>query len=135
MITECRLKADIYCTLIFVISPLMLVVLTLATMRLTRLVVWDHITLKMRRTIVTGFTIGITKKHSIYWSGSGTQGKLNYLVHCVTCTGFWAAVIAVPPLVIWPTNRWLQACYYILAIAEVAPRLLNWEPRSAAGGK
>jgi uncharacterized protein DUF1360 len=111
-----------------VIDPVTLIVLILATARLTRLVAWDKITLPVRKAIISGITI---KKKQI-WKGSGVGGKLSYLVHCVFCVAFWASFIVIPN-VIWPSNKWLFACYLILAVAEVAPRLLNWEPRTTGG--
>lgn len=100
-----------------VIDPVILIVLILATMRLTRGLVWDKITMPIRALVI--------KK-----TGSGW---LSYLIHCVFCVGFWAAITVVIPYIIWPTNKWLFACYLILAVAEVAPRLLNWEPRTTGG--
>ena len=111
------------------IDPVTLIVLILATMRLTRLVVWDKITLPIRKMIISGITI---KKKRI-WKGSGVGGKLSYLIHCVFCAGFWAAVPIGTSYIIWPSNKWLFSCYLILAVAEVAPRLLNWEPRTTGG--
>jgi uncharacterized protein DUF1360 len=112
-----------------VIDPVTLIVLILATARLTRLAVWDKITLPIRKAIISGITI---KKKQI-WKGSGVGGTLSYLAHCVFCAGFWAAVLVAIPFTIWPSNKWLFACYLILAVAEVAPRLLNWEPRTTGG--
>ena len=100
------------------IDPVTLIVLILATARLTRLAVWDKITLPVR--------VAIIKK-------TGAGSWLSYLAHCVFCAGFWAAAIVIIPNAIWPSNKWLFACYLILAVAEVAPRLLNWEPRTTGG--
>lgn len=102
-----------------VINLMTLVILLLATMRLTRIVVWDKITLPVRRAIL---------------QKTGLDSWLSYLVHCVTCTGFWSAALVVGSWALWPTNRVLHAIYIILAVAEVAPRLLNWEPRTNTGG-
>ena len=111
------------------IDPVTLIVLILATARLTRLAVWDKITLPIRKTIISGIMI---KKKQI-WKGSGINGKLSYLAHCVFCAGFWAAAALGTSYIIWPSNKWLFTCYLILAVAEVAPRLLNWEPRTTGG--
>lgn len=99
------------------IDPVTLIVLILATMRLTRLAVLDKISMPIRAWII--------KKTGNGW--------LTYLVHCVFCAGFWAAAIVGTSYIIWPSNKWLFACYLILAVAEVAPRLLNWEPRTTGG--
>lgn len=112
-----------------------LIVLILAAMRLTRLGVWDKITLPMRVTVIQGLHWKIGKLTLAKWKGSGLGGKLTYLVHCVFCAGFYAAALVVFPYTAWPHNRWLEACYLTLAVAEVAPRLLNWEPRSHTGGE
>lgn len=110
------------------IDPLTLIVLILATMRVTRLVTWDKITLPVRKTIITGIKI----KEKQLWKGSGTSGWLSYLVHCVFCVGFYASFISIP-IMIFPHNTFVFTCYLILAVAEVAPRLLNWEPRTTGG--
>lgn len=102
-------------------------------MRLTRLAVWDKIMLPARKIIITGFTWKIKKLTLLRWAGSGISGWLTYLIHCVFCAGFWASVAVVLPFSLWPDNKHLHTCYLILAIAEVAPRLLNWEPRTTGG--
>lgn len=112
-----------------------LIILVLAAMRLTRLAVWDKITLPVRKTIIVGFTWKIRDRRILRWKGSGTDGLLSYLAHCVFCAGFYASALVVLPNTIWPHNKWLEACYLTLAVAEVAPRLLNWEPRSRTGGE
>lgn len=118
------------------IQPLTLIVLVLATMRLTRLAVWDKITLPMRRTVINGFHLRIGKLTLCKWGGSGIEGNLTYLAHCVFCASFWAsAAVVVAGFALWPDNKWLMTCYLTLAVAEVAPRLLNWEPRSHTGGE
>lgn len=117
------------------IQPVTLIVLILATMRLTRLAVWDKITLPMRATVINGFHLKVGKLTLLKWKGSGVEGWLTYLVHCVFCAGFYASVAVVIAYSLYPTNRWLFACYLTLAVAEVAPRLLNWEPRSHTGGE
>jgi|SRR5687767_11658655 len=121
-----------------VIDPVTLIVLTLATVRLTRLAVWDKITLPIRKTIISGFTIRkkrwpLKGRRVLWWKGSGVGGKLSYLAHCIFCAGFWAAAIVIIPNIVWPSNKWLFACYLILAVAEVAPRLLEWQPRTTGG--
>lgn len=128
-------NSDICCYHQLMIQPMTLIVLILATMRLTRLAVWDKITLPVRATIIKGFHLKIGKLTLLKWKGSGVEGWLTYLVHCVFCAGFYASAAVVTSYSLWPTNQWLLACYYTLAIAEVAPRLLNWEPRSHAGGE
>lgn len=100
-----------------VIDPVTLIVLILATMRLTRMVTWDKITMPLRAIII--------KK-------TGTGSWLSYLAHCVFCVGFYASFLAIP-IMIWPHNKYVFTCYLILAVAEVAPRLLNWEPRTTGG--
>lgn len=128
-------NSDICCYHQLMIQPMTLIVLILATMRLTRLAVWDKITLPVRATVIKGFHLKIRKLTLWKWGGSGIEGKITYLVHCVFCAGFYAAALVVFPHTIWPHNKWLEACYLTLAVAEVAPRLLNWEPRSHAGGE
>lgn len=117
------------------IDPLTLIVLILAIMRLTRGVAWDRITLGFRKLVMTGFAVKVRGRRVLWWKGSGTTGQLSYLVHCVFCVSFWASIAVVIPYSLYPQNKWLFTCYLILAVAEVAPRLLNWEPRSRPGGE
>jgi uncharacterized protein DUF1360 len=114
--------------------PMTFIILTLATMRLTRVIVLDKITQPVRKLAVAGFSIKIRKWHLYTWRGSGIHGWLSYLIHCVFCAGFWAATIVITSHILWPHNKWLNAAYLILAIAEIAPRLLNWEPRTSNTG-
>lgn len=115
-----------------------LIILILAAMRLTRLGVWDRITMPIRKAVVDGFDIRLKVHRANWklgrWKGSGVNGSLSYLVHCVFCTAFYAAILVAVPYLIWPHNPWLNGAYLVLAIAEAAPRLLNWEPRSTVGG-
>lgn len=129
------LNSDICCYDHDVIEPLTLIVLIFATMRITRLAVWDKITLPMRALVINGFHLKLGKLTLAKWKGSGLGGWLTYLVHCVFCAGFYASAAAVIANTLWPHNGWLFACYLTLAVAEVAPRLLNWEPRSHTGGE
>lgn len=131
----CRLIPTYAATIIIVIEPMTLIVLVLAAMRLTRLGVWDKITMPARKVIIVGFHWKIKKLTMLKWKGSGTDGWLTYLAHCVFCAGFYASALVVFSNTIWPHNKWLEACYLTLAVAEVAPRLLNWEPRSNTGGE
>lgn len=128
-------NSDICCYDHGVIEPVTLIVLILATMRLTRLGVWDKITLPARAIIIKGFHLKIRTTTLLKWKGSGINGWLAYLVHCVFCAGFYASALIVFTHIAWPHNKWLGACYLTLAVAEVAPRLLNWEPRSNTGGE
>jgi hypothetical protein len=67
-----------------VIDLMTLIVLILATMRVTRLVVWDKITLPARAAVINGFTLRVprTAWRFLWWKGSGVNGKLSYLIHC-----------------------------------------------------
>lgn len=114
------LKADISCTLILVIDFVTLIVLFLAAARATRIVVMDTITLPVRAWIL---------------KRSGVGGFFSTLVHCVTCSGFWLSAVVVGTWALWPTNRLIHAGLIALAAAEVAPRILNWEPRNNTGGQ
>lgn len=96
-----------------VVDLLMLGIVTLAAARVTRLLRYDKITEPLRAWIVRR---------------DGLNGWWSYLFHCHWCLGFWAAAATVIPYAIWPGNHWLQTCYFILAVAEMAPRI-------ASGGK
>lgn len=101
-----------------VVDLLMLGVVTLASARVTRLLRFDEITRPLRTAVARR---------------SGADGWWSYLFHCHWCLGFWVSAATVAPFLIWPTNRWLQACYFILAVAEMAPRILDWAPRNTGG--
>lgn len=101
--------------LISVVDLLALLVITLAVMRVTRLIVWDKITLPLRQKIM---------------AANGDNGMITYLIHCIYCTGFWVTVAMVTPYLILGHNKILLGAYSILAIAEAAPRLLAYEPRT-----
>lgn len=70
-----------------------LVLLTLMTARLARLITADYILLPFRRWVVNKW---------------GDESALAYLVHCVWCTGIW---VSFPFSVIWtwrflPVEQW-----------------------------
>lgn len=112
------LKPDIYCYDHGVIDPMTLIILTLATMGATRIVVWDKITMPVR-----AYVVKKTKPNS--WQ--------SFLIHCVTCTGFWSTLAVVGSWLLWPGNKALTAAYLILAIAWLAPSLMNIENRITGG--
>lgn len=123
------LKTDISCYDHGVIDPMTLIILTLATVGAARIVAKDRITLPFRAVIIKGIKI----RERVIWKGSGVNGWLSYLVHCVTCTGFWAAVAVVGTWLLWPGNRALTAIYLILAVAWLAPAIWNIENRITGG--
>lgn len=123
------LKTDICCYDHGVIDPMTLIILTLATMGLTRILAQDKITLPVRRATISGIK---TKKHTI-WKGFGQGHWFVFLIHCITCTGFWSALTVVGSWMLWPSNRALTAIYLILAIAWLAPSLMNIENRITGG--
>lgn len=100
--------------LISVVDLLEFVVVTFAVMRVTRLIVWDKITLPVRQKIL---------------AANGDNGMITYLIHCIYCTGFWIAVIMVSLYLIYP-SKILFGIYAVLAVAEIAPRVLAHEPRT-----
>lgn len=123
------LKPDICCYDHGVITPMTLIILTLAAMGLTRIIVRDKITMPFRRLIVNG----IKTKKRVIWKGSGVNGWLTYLIHCVTCTGFWSTAAVVGSWLLWPDNQALTAAHLILAVAWLAPSLMNLEDRATGG--
>lgn len=101
--------------LISVVNLLSFIVITLAVMRVTRIIVWDKITLPLRQKIMA-------------WNGD--NGIITYLVHCVYCTGFWVGAAMVTLYALLPHSEILFWAYAALAVAEAAPRLLNHEART-----
>lgn len=125
MIHLSLLKTATSCILITVGDLALVVAVVLAVVCVTRTIVQEEITRPLRLAIIDGFTVKLTKKHELHWTGSGDKGKLTYLVHCIYCTGFWVAVALGTPAAIWPHNRVLHSCYAVLALAEAAPRALS----------
>lgn len=135
----CRLKQTYTATIIIVVTPMTLIILTLAATGAARIVAKDRITLPFRAMIIKGVKIrattikGIKIRERVIWKGSGVNGWLAYLVHCVTCTGFWTTLAVVGSWLLWPGNRALTAIYLILAVAWLAPAVWNIENRITGG--
>lgn len=106
-----------------VIDVMTMIVLLLAAARLIRLVRVDKITEPIRARAVKA-----NDEHP-NWA----LRNLVYLLHCEWCVGFWASLAVVAPWTIWPGNKYLFAAYLTLAVAEVAPRIFAWEPRTTGG--
>lgn len=90
---------------------LVLVVASVAVVRLTRLFVSDEIMVGYRRWVVNRF---------------GSDSRTSYLVHCPWCTSMWVAAILMPVAVAWP-NRWVLASLAIPAASLVAGLILERE--------
>lgn len=119
------LKTATSCILITVGDLGLIVAVILAVVCVTRTLVQEEITRPLRLAVIDGFTLKLTKKHELHWTGSGDKGKLTYLIHCIYCTGFWVAATLGTIAAIWHTNHAIRACYFILALAEAGPRALS----------
>lgn len=89
----------------------MLIVLTLAVTRVIRMVRLDTIFTPLRIAVMTQ---------------SGADGWWTKLLTCSFCVGFWAS-LSITPYLLWPHNPCLLGAYTVLAVAEVAPRILHWD--------
>lgn len=95
------------------IDPVTFILLTLATMLIARTVTEEE--------IFKPFLAWIVKVN-------GATGKITYLVHCPVCMSFWAsAAVTTAWAVATHANLWLAAIT-AFAAAEVAPRVLAWNP-------
>lgn len=104
-----------------VINLLTLVLMLFTAVRLTRLVVYDKITMPLRAAII---------KAAEKRKPSHPLHQLVYLLHCEWCTGLWMAFAVTVPVLLFPASKILYGALVALAIAEIAPRILIWEPRS-----
>lgn len=111
------------------ISWLDLIILILAAARVIRLGRWDKITLPVRLFLVTepGPKTRLNRLRRILRSGADSW--LGYLIHCGWCLGVYAAFAASAAFFLTDGNRVAQAVLVALAVAEVAPRVVDWEPR------
>jgi hypothetical protein len=91
-----------------------LIILALATFRMTRLFVYDKITEPLRRP----FFDEIEEEGEIYLQPKGFIGTL---LSCHWCTGFWCSIITV----ILFFNPYLEFFAVILAVAGLAS-LIQW---------
>lgn len=88
-----------------------LIVGVLAVARLTRLLVSDKLTVKVRQWVVTRW---------------GPDSKPSVLVHCPWCISVWIALPVMPVAALFP-NRWVIAVLAIPAAAYVVGFLANRE--------
>lgn len=112
------------------ISWLDLIILILAAARIIRLGYWDKITLPVRIFSVTG----PDPKLRLNWLrrivGADKSNWLGMILHCTWCLGVYASFATTTALFLADGNRVAQAFLIALAVAEVAPRVVDWEPRT-----
>lgn len=88
-----------------------LIVATLAVARLTRLLVSDKLTVKLRQWVVKRW---------------GADSKPSVLIHCPWCISVWVALPVMPVAALFP-NKWVIAVLAIPAAAYVVGFLANRE--------
>ncbi len=80
------------------VSWIHLVILTLASFRFTRLIMYDEITSFIRApflTITTDYDNNTEITHNIEIKGSGIRHWIGTLLTCHWCTGIWSSIIIV----------------------------------------
>lgn len=97
-------------------SVLDFVLLSLASFRLTRLIVFDTITAFIRKP----FFEEVEEQNEIYIvpKKSGIKGWIGKLLDCYWCTGMWMAIFLVVCYYLWPF--WSHLVIVILAVAGLA---------------
>ena len=102
-------------------QPLEFILLSLASFRLTRLIVYDKITAFLRKP----FFDEVEKKNKkgeveiyIIPKKSGIKGWIGELLSCYWCTGIWSAIIIVAALFFFP--YWSNPVIVVLAVAGLA---------------
>lgn len=102
------------------LSWLHLVVLVLASFRLTHLIVFDEITAFLRRpflTVTYEETPDGDEIRHVEVKGKGLRASIGSLLSCYWCTGIWAAALIVTLYVFVPESFLLLL---VLAIAGAA---------------
>ena len=80
------------------ISWIHLFILTLASFRLTRLIMYDEITSFIRTpflTITTDYDSNKEITHNIEIKGSGVRRWIGKLLTCYWCTGIWSSIVII----------------------------------------
>lgn len=88
-----------------------LVVAALAVARLTRLLVSDKITIRIRQWVVTKY---------------GADSMPSTLIHCAWCVSIWISIPVMPVAALFP-NRWVIAVLAIPAASYLTGFLANRE--------
>jgi hypothetical protein len=100
---------------------LLFVIFSLASFRLTRLVVFDNITSFLRRPFHEEITEtkedGSTSTYIIV-KGTGVRRWFGELISCYWCTGIWTSALLYGCWLVWPTI--LEPLLIILAVAGCA---------------
>ncbi len=101
-----------------------LVLLGLATFRLTRLLVYDKITAFIRapfHEIREEVNSEGSMEHVLYVKGTGIRAFLGELLSCHWCTGVWCAIVLYLGSLFFPAV--FHPIAYILAIAAIGALL------------
>lgn len=94
-----------------------LLLFSLASFRLTRLLVFDKITAFIRKPFFEEMEVEENGKMEIYIvpKKTGLKGWIGELLNCYWCTGIWMAIFIVLSNMVWP--QWASPVIIILAVA------------------
>lgn len=115
-----------------VISLLDLLILFLAGARIIRLGTWDKITLPLRQFAVTDPDPKLRLNWLRRLLRTGEKSALGFILHCIWCFGVYGS-FAVTSLFFLADTTAARIILVALAVAEVAPRIVNWELRTTGG--
>ncbi|WP_339215604.1 DUF1360 domain-containing protein [Ornithinibacillus sp. FSL M8-0202] len=96
-------------------------IISLASFRLTRLIVFDKITSFLRKPFHEEIKEIDSDGNEITYieiKGKGLRNWFGELLSCYWCTGIWAAAILLGLLYVWPTGS--EILVLILAVAGAA---------------
>lgn len=95
------------------ISPMIYLMIILASYRLTHLIVFDKITEFMRKPFLQNKELHDTSGHSFY--KKVPISMFGYLLNCFWCAGIWIAFLLGGAFLLWP--HVMKPVVFILSIA------------------
>ena len=97
-----------------------LLLFSLASFRLTRLLVFDKITAFIRKPFFEEMEVEEDGKKETYIvpKKKGLKGWIGELLNCYWCTGIWMTIFIVISYMVWP--GWAGPAIIILAVAGLA---------------
>jgi len=111
---------------IFQFSPFDLVLLSLATLRIGRLIAYDLVTEPIRAPFAKTVPDETGAGESVEPRGSGVQRALGQLISCPICAGTWVAAFLVYALIAFPQPaRIFLALTAAIGLAEILNGLIE----------
>lgn len=104
------------------ISWINLVILTLASFRFTRLIMYDEITSFIRApflTITTEYDDNMEITHNIEIKGSGLRHWIGTLLTCHWCAGIWSSIVIIALYHFLPSSFPLLLMFAIAGAASL----------------